>query len=92
VADSGWSNVRIFNAKGNMLLFFGGRGDYLGLLRNPTALAIDKQNPMYVADFVTRPVAIFRAGPAGTLCAFHPLRRARRCRLARLALPTVRIR
>ena len=33
-----------------MLLFFGGRGRYPGLLYNPSAIAIDKNNRIYVAN------------------------------------------
>ena len=44
VVDSGWSNVQIFNEKGDVLLFFGGRGAYPGLLKNPSGIAIDAKN------------------------------------------------
>jgi len=50
VVDSEWANVQIFNRKGQLLLFFGGRGRYPGLLNNPTGIAIDKNNRIYVAD------------------------------------------
>jgi DNA-binding beta-propeller fold protein YncE len=50
VVDSGWANVQIFNKRGQVLLFFGGRGRYPGLLYNPSAIAIDKNNRIYVAN------------------------------------------
>jgi DNA-binding beta-propeller fold protein YncE len=56
VADSGWSNVQIFNSKGQILLFFGGRGPIPGMLKNPTAVAIDRQNKIYVADYINHRV------------------------------------
>ncbi|MDH3769263.1 MAG: hypothetical protein OES99_12545, partial [Gammaproteobacteria bacterium] len=56
----GWSNVQIFNQNGDVLLFFGGRGPIPGMLRNPTAIAIDGRNHIYVADFVNHRVNEYR--------------------------------
>jgi len=56
VADSGWSNVQIFNRKGQVLLFFAGRGPMPGLLKNPTAVAIDRDNHIYVGDYINHRV------------------------------------
>src|SRR5574341_794774 len=60
VADSGWSNVQIFNPKGRVLLFFGGRGPIPGMLKNPTAIATDRNNQIYVADYLNHRVEVYR--------------------------------
>ena len=60
VVDSGWSNVQIFNPTGQVLLFFGGRGTYPGLLQNPASLTIDKNNRMYVGDMLNHRVNIYQ--------------------------------
>ncbi len=60
VADSTWSNVQIFNQKGQVLLFFGGRCPIPGMLKNPTAVVIDKKNQIYVADFLNHRVDMYR--------------------------------
>ncbi|HYB89901.1 MAG TPA: hypothetical protein VEC38_02525, partial [Candidatus Binataceae bacterium] len=52
VVDSAWSNVQMFNRNGDPLMFFADRGPMPGLLRNPTAIAIDKNNHIYVADLI----------------------------------------
>jgi DNA-binding beta-propeller fold protein YncE len=58
--DSGWSNIQIFNDKQQILLFFGGRGSIPGLLGNPTAIAIDKNNRIYVGDSLNHRVEIYQ--------------------------------
>jgi DNA-binding beta-propeller fold protein YncE len=60
VVDSGWSNVQIFNPRGRVLLFFGGRGPVPGMLKNPTAIAIDRQNVIYVADYLNHRIEVYR--------------------------------
>jgi NHL repeat len=60
VVDSGWANVQIFNQAGEPLLFFGGRGTNPGLLNNPTGIAIDRQNRIYVADYLNYRVASYQ--------------------------------
>jgi DNA-binding beta-propeller fold protein YncE len=58
--DSSWSNVQIFNQRGQVLLFFGGRGGLPGLLTNPTGIAIDKNNRIYVADAFNGRIGIYQ--------------------------------
>jgi hypothetical protein len=41
-------------------MFFAGRGPMPGLLKNPTALAIDKDNHIYVADYINHRVEEYR--------------------------------
>lgn len=60
VVDSTWSNVQIFNSRGQVLLYFAGRGYIPGLLFNPTGIAIDKDNRIYVADAFNSRVAIYQ--------------------------------
>ena len=60
VADSGWSNVQIFNQKGQILLFFGGRGPVPGMLKNATAVAIDADNDIYVADYINHRIEEYK--------------------------------
>ena len=43
-----------------MLLTFAGTGLYPGLLLNPTAIAIDKQNQIYVSNYLARRVDVYR--------------------------------
>jgi len=58
--DSGWSNVQIFNSKGQVMLFFGGRGTYPGLMQNPGVLTIDKKNRIYVGDLLNHRVNVYQ--------------------------------
>ena len=58
--DSGWSNVQIFNEKGQVLMFFGGRGTYPGLMQNPGVLTIDKKNRIYVGDVLNHRVNVYQ--------------------------------
>ncbi|MDD5030423.1 MAG: SMP-30/gluconolactonase/LRE family protein [Rhodoferax sp.] len=58
--DSGWSNVQIFNDKGQIMLFFGGRGTYPGLMQNPGVLTIDKKNRIYVGDILNHRVNVYQ--------------------------------
>jgi len=58
--DSGWSNVQIFNSKGQVLMFFGGRGTYPGLMQNPGVLTIDKKNRIYVGDVLNHRVNVYQ--------------------------------
>lgn len=58
--DSGWSNVQIFNSKGQVLMFFGGRGTYPGLMQNPGVLTIDKKNRIYVGDLLNHRVNVYQ--------------------------------
>ena len=58
--DSAWSNVQIFNARAEVLMFFGGRGSYPGLLTNPTDIAIDPQNRIYVADHLSHRINVYQ--------------------------------
>ena len=60
VADAGWSNVQIFNQRGQTLLFFGGRGPIPGMLKNPSAVAIDRQNRIYVADYLNHRIEVYQ--------------------------------
>jgi sugar lactone lactonase YvrE len=60
VVDSWWSNVHIFNQAGEPLIFFGGRGPLPGLLKNPTDIAIDQNNRIYVADYVNHRVDVYQ--------------------------------
>jgi len=60
VVDSGWSNVQLFNQKGQVLMFFGGRGTYPGLMQNPGVLAIDKKNRIYVGDLLNHRVNVYQ--------------------------------
>jgi DNA-binding beta-propeller fold protein YncE len=60
VVDSGWSNVQIFNRKAQVLLFFGGRGPIPGMMKNPTAIAIDRKDNIYVADYLNHRVEQYR--------------------------------
>ena len=53
-------NVQIFNPQGQILLFFGGRGPLPGMLKNPTALAIDKNNRIYVGDYLNHRVEVYQ--------------------------------
>jgi DNA-binding beta-propeller fold protein YncE len=59
VVDTGWSNVQIFNPKGQILLFFGGRGPIPGMLKNPLAIAIDKNNRIYVGDYLNHRIEVY---------------------------------
>ena len=59
VADSGWSNVQIFNPKGQVLLFFGGRGPVPGMMKNPLAVAIDVNNRIYVGDYLNHRIGVY---------------------------------
>ena len=58
--DSGWCNVQIFNSKGQIMLFFSGRGAYPGLMQNPSVLTIDKKNRIYVGDVMNHRVNIYQ--------------------------------
>ena len=51
--------MQIFNQKGQVLLYFAGRGRIPGLLFNPTGIAVDKENRIYVADAFNGRVAIY---------------------------------
>jgi hypothetical protein len=42
------------------MLFFGGRGTIPGLMQNPTALFIDKNNRIYVGDNMNHRVNIYQ--------------------------------
>ena len=60
VVDSAWSNVQIFNSGGDVLLYFGARGSIPGMLFNPTAIAIDQRNRIYVADHLNHRVNVYQ--------------------------------
>ena len=45
---------------GRRAAVFGGRGVYPGLLSNPTGIAIDQQNRIYVADYLNYRVAAYQ--------------------------------
>ncbi len=61
VTDSSWSNVQIFNPEGDVLLYFGGRGAYPGLLANPTGIAIASEtDTIFVADYLNRRVVVYQ--------------------------------
>ena len=40
--------------------FWGGRGPIPGMLQNPTAIAIDKQNRIYVGDYLNHRVGVYQ--------------------------------
>jgi hypothetical protein len=60
VVDSAWSNVQIFNSRGEVLLYFGARGAIPGMLFNPTAIVIDQRNRIYVADYLNHRVNVYQ--------------------------------
>ena len=61
VVDSSWANVQIFGPEGDLLLFFGGRGSYPGLLRNPTGIAVSTAtDTIFVADYLNRRLSVYR--------------------------------
>ena len=60
VVDSSWSNVQIFGPEDHVLLYFGGRGSYPGLLRNPTGISVGPDNMIYVGDYLNRQINVYR--------------------------------
>lgn len=51
VVDSQQAFVQLFNPKHQPLMYFGGRGEELGYMHVPTAIAISSTNRIFVADF-----------------------------------------
>ena len=89
VVDTSWSNVQIFNPKGEILLFFGGRGPVPGMMKNPLSIAIDKNNRIYVGDYLNHRIGVYQLVNTTAARQLHQAGRAEsdgaegRCRRAR---------
>ncbi|HNT75322.1 MAG TPA: TIGR03663 family protein [Anaerolineae bacterium] len=59
VADTGNQRVQVFDAEGRFLTEFGGAGDALGRLNEPTGLAVDAGGQVFVADTWNQRVQVF---------------------------------
>jgi hypothetical protein len=41
-------------------LFFGGRGPIPGMMKNPLSIVIDKNNQIYVGDYLNHRIGVYR--------------------------------
>jgi hypothetical protein len=50
VVDGAWSRVQVFDQLGNLLYYFGTRGEELGQFNLPSGMFIDRNDSVYIVD------------------------------------------
>jgi hypothetical protein len=52
--------IKIFDDKGQLLLFFGGQGRAPGMFSMPAGISIDDQNTIFIADMYNQKIQVFK--------------------------------
>jgi sugar lactone lactonase YvrE len=60
VVDALFDNIQMFDARGRLLMAFGGHGSDIGAFHLPTGIHIDGDDTIYVSDSSNQRIQVFR--------------------------------
>ncbi len=60
IADGLWGVVQVFNRQGQLLYYFGSRGNHAGEFQLPAGIFIDHDDRVFVVDSFNRRVQVFQ--------------------------------